>query len=541
MLAAFETTCTQISDHNRKTYETQCTDILTKSLNSYKENLEDISTKHLNLFEQKIQEKFTTYNSKLNLLDKRLKDISTKVQTTNIYKSPAPDTPKSKQSFLTPRKQFSSAVAQTPSIQQYFHQNTLKFDHQGDEYYLQDKDFIKNSPKIQSPTLVDDALTIYSQLQKNANIYNIFMTPIDKISIWDHSPSSLPTTCDLNMNECPNSRQAYQRSAVALYTKLQHMDMSKVPLFKTLLDHERSSQDGFRVLYAMLCVCHPKLVEKPKLEVPVMENNGNLFTFIRKYSNYIECEKISNRHYSDMEQLTYIINALDIDGRFEKALNIIRIQKNTYEEMLKTQPTTSFPHLLSLHAVPYTIMNVYSETEKHELFGTTNNTTSTPTVRAISYNQHHQSRQNSTSKPRVRTQNICACCGIAGHDVYTTGCDFAASIMLSNDFLQKNRTTKRQIIDKFRNYQNERLEKMKTPRRLSRRIQTAAQNKRISISPQVRLLMEAIGDTIEDDSESPTNLPSITLDNFDFSPVTDDNNLDDFHDATNTPSQQGHE
>ena len=99
--------------------------------------------------------------------------------------------------------------------------------------------------------------------------------------------------------------------------------MSKVPLFKTLIDHKRSSQDGFRVLYAMLCVYHPKLVEKQKLEAPVMETNGNLFTFVRKYSNYIECERISNRHYSDMEQLTYVINTLDIDGRFEKALNII--------------------------------------------------------------------------------------------------------------------------------------------------------------------------------------------------------------------------
>ena len=75
MLAAFETTCTQISDHNQKTYENQCTDILTKSLNLYKENLEDISTKHLNLFEQKIQAKLTTYNSKINLLDKRLNRI----------------------------------------------------------------------------------------------------------------------------------------------------------------------------------------------------------------------------------------------------------------------------------------------------------------------------------------------------------------------------------------------------------------------------------------------------------------------------------
>ena len=537
MLSAFESTCQQISNHNKTEYESKCISILNKSLHSYTQKLDDISTKQLNFFETQLQTKIEYYDSKINVLDKRLANISRKINTTNVQKSPVPNTPKSKPSFLTPQK--SHAVAQN-SIQQYFHQNTLKFDHQGDEYYLQDKDFIKNSPRIQPPTLVDDALTIYSQLQKNANIYNIFMTPIHRISLWDHSPSSIPTTCALNMDECPNSKQAYQRSAVALYTKLQNMDMSKVPLFKTLLDHERSSQDGFRVLYAMLCVCHPKLVEKPKLEAPVMETNGNLFTFVRKYSNYIECEKISNRRYSDMEQLTYVINTLDVDGRFEKALNIIRIQKNTYEEMLKSQPTTNFPHLLTLHAVPYTIMNVYSETEKHELFGTTNTTSSTPTVRAMSYNQR-QSQQNSASKPRLRTQTICACCGIAGHDIYNTGCDFAASLMLSNEFLQKNRTTKRQIIDRFRTYQRDRLEKFKLPKRLSRRIQTAAQNKRISISPQVRLLIEAIGDTIEDDNESITDLQTITLDDVDFLETTDENNNDEFHDASNTSNLQSDE
>ena len=160
------------------------------------------------------------------------------------------------------------------------------------------------------------------------------------------------------------------------------MDMSKVPLFQTLLDHECSSQDGYQVLYAMLYVCHPKLVEKSKLEAPTVEANGNLSTFISKYSNYLECEKISKRQYSDMEKLTYIINTLDTDGRFEKALNIIRIQKNTYEEMTKTQSTKTFPHLLTLDAVPYTIMNASSEREKQELFGTNNNVT-TPTLRAI--------------------------------------------------------------------------------------------------------------------------------------------------------------
>ena len=109
-------------------------------------------------------------------------------------------------------------------------------------------------------------------------------------------------------------------------------------------------------------------------------------------------------------------------------------------------------------------------------------------------------------------------------------------MMLSNEFLQKNCMTKGQIIDKFQTYQNERLRQFKSPRRLSRRIQTAAQNKCISISHQVKLLIEAIGDTIEDDSDSATDLQSITLDDFDFLATTNENNLDEFHDASNTPN-----
>ena len=120
----------------------------------------------------------------------------------------------------------------------------------------------------------------------------------------------------------------------------------------------------------MLCTCHPKLIERAKIEPPTMESNGNLFSFIRKYSNYIECERISKRSYTNMEILTFITDTLDTDGRFEKALNIIRIQKNLHEEMLAIQPNAPFPNSLTLATLPYTIMKVSSIAEKHLLFGT---------------------------------------------------------------------------------------------------------------------------------------------------------------------------
>ena len=97
-----------------------------------------------------------------------------------------------------------SLVINNNIIPQYFQKNNLRFDHQGDEFYLQDKEFIKNLPKIQPPDTEEEALTIYSQLQKNAIIYNIFITPIDKITIWDHSPTSIPTTCKLTTLDTKN-------------------------------------------------------------------------------------------------------------------------------------------------------------------------------------------------------------------------------------------------------------------------------------------------------------------------------------------------
>ena len=65
-------------------------------------------------------------------------------------------------------EQQKSPVINNNTIPQYFQKNNLCFDQQGDEFYLQDKDFIKNSPKIQPLDTEEDALTIYSQLQKKS-------------------------------------------------------------------------------------------------------------------------------------------------------------------------------------------------------------------------------------------------------------------------------------------------------------------------------------------------------------------------------------
>ena len=374
--------------------------------------------------------------NKIRPLEQKLLSFASVLPTTSAgsitttHPSPNPTTPHSSTNI---RKNFGPTNSpkinnSTNIISHYFQTNNLKFEHQGDENYLQDKDFIKNSPKIQAPDTEDGALTLYAQIQKNAIVYNIFLTPIDKITIWDHSPTSVPTTCNFTNINDSTYYQAYQRSAVAIYTKLQTMDFNTVPVFKTLLDHERSSQDGYKVLYTILCTCHPNLIEKAEINPPAMAPNGSLFKFIRKYSNYIECKHISKRSYTDMEILTFVTDILNTDGRFEKALNIIRIQKNLHEEMMVINPKTPFPNSLTLETLPYTIMKVYSIAEKHVLFGTGQSTlvacVMTQRQSNSKYNKNHTQQQT-----RQKIPAICECCGVSGHNIHTTGCDFAASFI----------------------------------------------------------------------------------------------------------------
>lgn len=522
---SFENFCEQCNSHIE--------DELTK--------LEETLQKRLHAFDMEIENKLHTYKTQLNKIEFPSKPTQQKPATQRHFKSPEPSKISSNNIRTTPRTPIGNFGATKTSVDtipiQNFFQHNLKFEHQGDVYFLQDRDFLKNSPKIETPVSVDDGLTIYSQLQKNALIYNIFLTPIDEITIWDMDPNSVPTTCNLEIDDVHNFQQTYQRSAVAIYTKIQYMDFTKVPFFKQILEHERTSQDGYKVLYGMLCTCHPKLVEKSKQEAPTLATNGNLFSFIRQYTNYIASEQIANRHYTDLEKLSFVMTILENDGRFDKALAQLRILKNMFEEISKTTPQAKFPASLTLETLPYTIMKSYTAEEKHALF-IDNNTTAV--VRTFNNTRKTFRNNNNENNTRKRTNTTCKCCGISGHDVETSGCDFAASLLLTTNYLKENPYKKRNIITTFKMYQKQRLDNIKTRDSLSTRIKRSAQNKRIGITPTVQLLIEAIGDTIEDSTTDTTtddilDISDILLDDSDNT-GTDEN----FHDTVD-PTTDSHE
>ena len=110
--------------------------------------------------------------------------------------------------------------------------------------------------------------------------------------------------------------------------------------------------------------------------------------------------------------------------------------------MMAINPKTPFPDSLKLE----TITKFYHESILHRQKTSTiwNRTRQSNSK----YNKHHTQRQT-----MQRIPGICECCGISGHDIRTTGYDFAASFILTNDFLRKNSNMKKQVLSKFKSYQ----------------------------------------------------------------------------------------
>ena len=238
------------------------------------------------------------------------------------------------------------------------------------------------------------------------------------------------------------------------------------------------------------------------------------------------------------------MNALENDGRFEKALGQLCIHKNMFEELSKTNPSTAFPPSLTVEILPYTIMKSYTTEEKHALFIESD---TTPTIRAYSgKNIEYRKQPFVTNFQRQRLTKTCSCCGIYGHDVNTTGCDFVASFLLTTTSLRNNPNAKRNIITNFKNYQQSKLDKIKstTKSSLSSHIKKSAQDKRIGITSTVQLLIEAIGDTIENDDDQPSDYDKNIFDISDILMEDGGNNNDDsdnFHDTNKSVPSNNNE
>ena len=255
----------------------------------------------------------------------------------------------------------------------------------------------------------------------------------------------------------------------------------------------------------------PTLIEKP-----------NLFTYLRHYNNWLEYERVSARTYTPMEQLTTVMECMEKDpnGRFDKALANLRLKKQLHQNLLKNDTTGNlpFPPQLLLEQLPYTIMNEYQPEERVTLFDTTEQNSSDddsntaivhrfvnnkqrdarPSYKSSNYSSNNWSQQDNGPKMRSRINKFCPTCGTYGHDIATNGCDFTACLLKSMDYIKQNPHKLKNVLDLHYKYQGQRRRTLQQKGNTSSRFQTMARKKNLTYGPQVKLLMDVVGDTVDE-------------------------------------------
>ena len=192
-------------------------------------------------------------------------------------------------------------------------------------------------------------LPLYSQLQKNVLAYAIFITQLDRITVWDYNLHTVSTTCPLSDTSYIANFQAYKHN------------LKETPIVATFMTHEQESQDGYKIPYEMICSVHSVLAQIIAIALPTLTTKTAVELFICKGENWLIIEAISKHNNSSMDNLTwYILEYLKDDGRFSKAVSTICMKKELYEGQLKIYPTYSFPLDMTIETLLSTTIQCYS-------------------------------------------------------------------------------------------------------------------------------------------------------------------------------------
>ena len=209
---------------------------------------------------------------------------------------------------------------------------------------------------------------------------------------------------------------------------------------------------------------------------------------------------------------------------------------------------------LNIDTIPYTIMNSYDEEEKRSLFSPAPNSSVdhiTPRINRLNNNSNNDRNQPGKyvrgggqrafspspnglrlTGARSKMDTICAGCGEHGHNVLKNGCDFVANFIHAQRFVEQNPDMVNKILAVYAKYQASRKNQFNDKRNIAERIRNTARQRQVGIGPNVRALIDIMGDTMEEiifDNADEDVDSTIAWDEID---VTLE---EDFHDASTSP------
>jgi hypothetical protein len=373
---------------------------------------------------------------------------------------------------------------------EYYSDKYIKFNQKdGTQKTLRDSAFKSNSTSFVKPTKDNDAILLYAQMTQRGAKYDLMITSLKDLQVWNQEDNTIPTTCNIDDPEGENI-EAYKRSNTVIYEKLAGMDYHYVPHFRKILDTHAIDQNGYAAMYQMVMTCHPHLVEsKMQIIAPKLTKKIDIYDLVHEYTLYLELEQIESRKYDVWHQFNFILEQLRMDKRYQKAVGKLDALKTAYESSLLINPATPFRASLKLNVIANTVMTYYNDVEKkkilivkpkypkdeieeiedssdddyavvNRMFGARNQQRMFNGGGYNNYNrgrgyspspqrqyspspQRQQYRNNnynrSTKEPKKTILAICGCCGQPGHDADINGCHFGAKVLNAQEYFNKSK------------------------------------------------------------------------------------------------------
>ena len=345
--------------------------------------------------------------------------------------------------------------------------------------------------------------TFYNTLRLIAGSFNILLNPLQLIT-------KETGICLLSQSNCIGYTEAYNTMATALHLKLTTNGYFKgFPVASTYIQAAANSNDGFKLLYRILEIIHPKLrAEKGGIhkivEAPAYADvtDDNIYTFMTKYKNYLLYEELSPeaRSYSTQEQAMFVVTALKRDSRFKPGLEYVLATLLSYQRERRINIASQFPLDIELDEIAVTICErceEYTIGEKkmattmvvnpYAIQGTIN------VAKGKKYDWKKKTNNFHDNKNNTKNTQTCASCGGTGHCITNpdTICYATAKENLCCIFIAKEENAKvvKSNSYRYKKSMKERMQHRKMTNRLDgivRKMEDSGES-RMAIDPIINL------------------------------------------------------
>lgn len=302
----------------------------------------------------------------------------------------------------------------------------------GRSHVLDVKYFIKADtntiPEISSKASI---VSHYKQYVAAAGRFGIQITPPHEVTRWGNE--EYPPTCPYAPTDFDTLNQfeyIYAQSSTAIYNKLQKTIDESWQVGWNLIDQEDIHCDGYKVLYRLLEQVHPNLNNEAEIIMePQYTTADNVFSFCKKYSQYVGYQRGMGNNISDMMAYNYVHQFLSsATNHYTEGLSECKRLYRDYMQSCdrwndsgRISPEPVFPRLLKLDELPLTISKYSRDDDKVRV----------NTIRDghIPSDWDKDDGMVHRLERRKRLDEFCKACGQFGHNVNANGeCDVVAKV-----------------------------------------------------------------------------------------------------------------